>query len=76
MNGLVPAERGGDPAKAAIDGQAAPHPLGPQDGQLTQEEQDEKHREVGEVQRSLWNEDSRCEWGSIAAAAAHTGSWG
>ncbi len=30
-------------------------------GSLTPEEQAEKHREVADVQRALWNEDSRCE---------------
>ncbi len=35
--------------------------LGHNHGSRTQEEQDEKHRELAEVQRALWNEDSRCE---------------
>ncbi len=35
--------------------------LGHNRGSQSREEQDEKHREVAEVQRALWNEDSRCE---------------
>ncbi len=35
--------------------------LGHNGGSRTQAEQDEKHREVAEVQRALWDEDSRCE---------------
>ena len=35
--------------------------LGHNRGSLTQGEQDEKHREVAEVQRALWNEESHCE---------------
>jgi hypothetical protein len=30
-------------------------------GSLTQAERDEKHRDVADVQRALWNEDSHCE---------------
>ena len=35
--------------------------LGHNRGSRTQEEQDEKHREVAEVQRALYDENSRCE---------------
>lgn len=35
--------------------------LGHVHGSQTQEEQDEKHRKVEEMQRALWNEDYRCE---------------
>ena len=35
--------------------------LGHNRGSQSQAEQDEKHREVAEVQRALWHEDSRCD---------------
>jgi hypothetical protein len=35
--------------------------LGHVHGSLSQNEQDEKHRQVAEAQRARWNEDSRCE---------------
>ena len=35
--------------------------LGHNRGSRTQEEQDEKHHEVAEVQRALYDEDSRCQ---------------